>query len=241
MSNTFITAEPMAPTTRRDLERLPENGFFVRDITKPHRVTVITVLAALTVLSGALSTCSLWFQPAGFWLGPGVIFGLLVLLPWCRACQVPWSQTWAIVWLSPCGYAAAVYVFCLGWFPVAGLVACAITFAPLANGCHPRVRSAAMTATLVGCLAGWLFMVWFLAAFGGVALWQIAVGWCLCKALRADDSSNARSPDGQPDDTSFAIPSLALPDSHIMPANNPQGELTRASGRAEIRRLQRRE
>jgi len=144
-------------------------------------------IAGLAIFSGLLSTVATWQvnHPYVFYLGPGIFFGLLVLLPWCRACGISWWQTLLTVCLSPVGYAAAVGLVLsqTGYTLAAGLAGCAITFAPLFVGTHPRIRASLIRAMFVGGLVGIPISFLCLAMVGGVAVWQVAVAWCLCAAF----------------------------------------------------------
>jgi hypothetical protein len=144
-----------------------------------------------SVLAGALSTVAVWQVniPHVFYLGPGVIFGCMVLMLWCRLCRISWGQTLAAVGLAPVAFAAVVYltlrfdVFTLA----APLVGCAIMFAPIFARCHPRVRYSLFITMGVGWLLGLMLIAPCVALIGGVAVWQIAVAYCMSTALHVDD------------------------------------------------------
>jgi len=154
-------------------------------ITWPWRAQA---LVRLSCLSGFLSTIFLWsMSEYVFWFGPGVVFGLCVMLPWCIWCKVSRLQTFATVVLAPLGYAAAVYLTTLGVPLFAGLAGCTIAFGHLMFAGHSRIRSAVFWAGVVGWLFGVLFVMPLLAFIGAIAAWQIAVAVCLSNALRIDD------------------------------------------------------
>lgn len=142
---------------------------------------------SLAVVSGILSNIAVWQldRPCIFYFAPGVLFGLLVLLPWCGFCQVSWGQTVATVCLAPLGYAAAVCIHHSAFSIFAGLVGGSITFAPLLLKSHPRVRGSVYAGLAVGWVLGAPMQVY--ALVGGVLVWQVAVGYCLSQALMVDD------------------------------------------------------
>ena len=165
------------------------SGTLFRTSRKPHREQII---AALAVLSGVLSTLSMSLWPRegyGFWLGPGLLFGLFFLLPWCRFCQISWAITAATVFLSPIGFAAAVYLVlrCDPCSLMGGLAGSVITFAPLLLEPDRRIRQAVTAALVCGSGVGFFLSMSCLAVIGGVAVWQIAVAYCLRQALKMDD------------------------------------------------------
>jgi hypothetical protein len=148
-------------------------------------------IVCASVLAGALSNVAIWQAKAYvFYLGPGVFFGLMVLLPWCRWCGISWGQTLAAVGLTPIAHAVAVHltltysVYSLA----APFVGCLIMFAPIVVQCHARVRCAITAALSVGWVLGVVLIAPCLALIGGVAAWQIAVAYCLSTALQVDDA-----------------------------------------------------
>jgi hypothetical protein len=61
-------------------------------------------------------------------------------------------------------------------------------FAPIFVQCHARVRCALIAALSVGALLGLVLIAPCVALIGGVAVWQIAVAYCLSTALQVDDA-----------------------------------------------------
>jgi hypothetical protein len=148
-------------------------------------------IVSVSVLAGALSNVAAWRvnDPCVFYLGPGVFFGVMVLLPWCRYCGISWGQTLAAVVLAPIAHAAAVLLMLTysAYSLAAPLVGCALMFAPIFVQCHARVRCALIAALSVGWVLGVALIAPCLALIGGVAGWQIAVAYCLSTALQVDD------------------------------------------------------
>lgn len=159
------------------------------DIALRHEPKAIVGAA---IFSGALSmvaACQL-NNPAVSYVGPGLLFGLLVLVPWYRSCGISWPQTLAAGGLAPCGYAVAVHLACSGsaGLLASGAVVCALMFAPLVVRCHPRVRAALIGAFFVGAMFGMVLAALpILALLGGIAAWQIAVAYCLSAALWVEE------------------------------------------------------
>jgi hypothetical protein len=159
----------------------------VPSIAKPNRAGTIV---SLSIVSGVLSTFAAVEMNHGyvFYLGPGILFGLIVLLPWCWWCQIGGWQTLATVCLAPLGYAAAVQMvlsmvpFCL----LAGLVGSAVTFTPILLAAHPNIRFYVIVAVGVGWIVG--IAVPILFCIGGVLIWQVCVAYCLSQALAIDEA-----------------------------------------------------
>jgi hypothetical protein len=138
-------------------------------------------------MSGLASNVWLWtYDPIAVWFGPGLLFGLLVMLPWCHWCEISGWKTAATVALAPVGYAAAVYAYFHAWWFFSGLIGCTICFAGVLAGGHSRVRAAAWMAGLMGWWAGAAMIFPFMPFVGGVAFWQVAVAACLSTALRIE-------------------------------------------------------
>src|SRR5271166_3257984 len=87
-------------------------------------------IVSASLLAGVLSNIAAWQvnSPYVFYLGPGILFGCMVLLPWCRFCDIPWGQTLAAVGLAPIASAATAYLMLTNTiYALAGpLVGCAI-------------------------------------------------------------------------------------------------------------------
>ncbi len=182
-----ITDTPILPLERED-ETFLSGEASIPSIARPRRSGFVLGGA---IVSGGLSTLALYSQhDLGFWLGPGLLFGLLVLLPWCRFCAIGWGDTLAAVGLAPLGYLVAVYLtyHYTGFTLFAGLAGSVIMFLPLLVRSHPRVRCAVATALGVGWSLGLVLAVPFVAYFGGVAVWQICVAYCLCSALEPPET-----------------------------------------------------
>jgi len=170
----------------RDIESIP---VFDERLLKIARTRRDGHVVTLSVISGLLSTVLLWSESSfTLWLGPGIVFGLFVMLPWCLWCRLPWQQTVASLVLAPAGYMAAVYVAVAEAPMLAGLVGSTILFAPLIFFCHARIRSALCSAGAAGWLLGILCAIPYLAYFGGIACWQIGVAVFLSSALHVDDA-----------------------------------------------------
>ncbi len=149
-------------------------------------------VVGMSVLSGMLSTVAAWqvSESYVFYLGPGVFFGILVLLPWCRFCRISWPQTLTAVALAPIGYLTAAHLTLAGniYSLTASLLGCVIMFCPIFLRCHPRIRYALIVAVGVGWLIGVMLVVPYLALLGGIAAWQVAVAYCMSTALHVEDA-----------------------------------------------------
>ncbi len=175
-----------------DLPRFDASGSPSVDIAPDvaRRCLAPTIVCA-SLLAGVLSNVAAWQinSPYVFYLGPGLLFGSMVLLPWCRFCDVSWGQTLAAVGLAPIASAATAYLMRTNtlYALAAPFIGCAIMFAPIFVQCHPRVRCALIAALSVGSFLGLVLIAPCVALVGGVAAWQIAVAYCLSTALQVDD------------------------------------------------------
>jgi hypothetical protein len=187
------TPHTFRKSTLLDLPRFDASGSPSADVVPDiaRRWQAPTIVGA-SVLAGVLSTVATWQvnEPYVFYLGPGVLFGALVLLPWCRCCDIPWGQTLAAVGLAPLASAATAYLLLAYtvYSLAAPLLGCTIMFAPIFVQCHARVRCALIAALSVGALLGLVLIAPCVALIGGVAVWQIAVAYCLSTALEVDDA-----------------------------------------------------
>lgn len=184
MGPTHFRKATLADLPRFEESLLPDTG--VPDIALRRESSAVVWMA---LFSGALSTVAAWQlnNLPLFYLGPGTLFGLLVLLPWCRSCGVSWLQTLAAAGLAPLGYAAAVALtlnFSI-YSLAAGLVGSAIMFAPILVRCHRRARLALLNAGAAGATLGMVVPVF--ALVGGIAAWQMAVACCLSRALVVEE------------------------------------------------------
>jgi hypothetical protein len=103
-------------------------------------------------LSGTVSTALLWTGEFGFNWGPGFVFAILVLLPWCCATRVHAGLTVLALILAPIGYHAAVLTLLAGPYGMftSGAVGSAIMLLPILLGGSTEARRAAGLAIVVG-------------------------------------------------------------------------------------------
>jgi hypothetical protein len=182
-------------TAPRGIASLRIDEDAVPSIVRPGRANCLAWLAAL---SGVLSTAAIWcggMKSGIFCFGPGVLFGLLVMLPWCWWCRLPWWKTLLIVVLSPLGYAAAVFVL----IPfVSALVGSTILLAPVMYFGHRRICDTAFNAWVAGFFLGFLFIFPFTAYAGAILIWQVGVASFLANALSIDERCQPGSGPLQP-------------------------------------------
>jgi hypothetical protein len=143
------------------------------------------------VLSAFASFCLAAFVFS--WL-PGLLFGLLVMLPWAMLCRLAPIQAIAVTGLSCVGYFVAVEISLRSDYylaPVGGAVGTTIMLAPVLIGAPHRARVAAVWAIILGGLVAWVFVVpnwvdapWLLWA--GIVLWQAVVSVPLAAGLPSD-------------------------------------------------------
>ncbi len=169
----------------------------------------LTSLVALALLSGFLSGGSL-FLPFGAFVGPGFLFGLLVLLPLARSIKATGECTVLSVIGSVFGYYFAVMLFMQAhWLAiVAGAVGAFCATGPLLlNRKFSAASSAACvipTGAIAGCVGGLLIRYlpsdnfwWPFKMTSVMLIWQFSVAVSLAYAIR---SQRPLAPATQPTD-----------------------------------------
>jgi hypothetical protein len=149
-------------------------------------------IVVLSVVSGILSaTIPVVVLPALTFL-PGIAFGLLVMIPWAKACRFSHGAAAMCGMLSVAGYYVALRLGKDGGFilaPVGGAVGTALAVLPGLIAEQEEARRVSCQAILVGACAALIFAVATftespLLAFLGIAFWQVAVASVLGTALR---------------------------------------------------------
>lgn len=131
----------------------------------------------LGLISGVLSAFGF-----GLFFLPGLLFGVLVVGPWCHRAGTSPLITWLAVALAPLGYLAAFWSFFLpGGVLFAGGLGSALMFLPILVAGTRYTRSAAAKACLTGLILTPPFLFWPAAPLL-VGLWQFCVAATLALA-----------------------------------------------------------
>ena len=159
------------------------------------------------IVSGVVSALLVLFLFQAEWL-PGLVYGVVVALPWCKACRFHPLQTLAIVVLSVVGYFLAVMLILRSNSVIAisaGSLGPLVMLVPILQPVWDPIRRAAVLTVLVGGVVGvafWTFLfvgrllnsqdVGVLFAISCVALWQVATAYTLFLPLPSVGTGAAR-------------------------------------------------
>ena len=159
------------------------------------------------IVSGVVSVVLVLLLLQAEWL-PGLVYGIVVALPWCKACRLHPLQTIAIVVLSVVGYFLAV-MLTLRSDPVlailAGSLGPLVMLIPILRPVWDAIRRAAVLTVIAGGVVGvafWTFLfvgrllnshdVGLMLAISCVALWQVATAYTLSLSLPTEGTLSAR-------------------------------------------------
>lgn len=145
----------------------------------------------LSLVSGILSAAIPVVVLPALAFFPGIAFGLLVMIPWAKACGLNFGAAATCGLLGVGGYYLAFRMGEDGNFflaPAGGAIGTALMVVPGLISKQEGVRRASCRAILVGAGAALIFpMAIFAKAlfllFVGIAAWQVAVALVLATAL----------------------------------------------------------
>lgn len=148
----------------------------------------------LGTISGIVSAGSVFcFLGTLFWL-PGLLFGLIVAVPWSRASQLTPPVSLMIAVLSVIGYFLATFLATQSRFvlsPVAGGLGVAIMLSPAFRPVWDSLRKTVAMTVVAGALASFVFFGFSFVPEGwwgmliGIAVWQAITAATLSSSLKA--------------------------------------------------------
>jgi hypothetical protein len=160
-------------------------------------------IVAWALMSGVLSGISVFCGNFGLFGGPGFLFGVLVLLPFCQSMNTSVTCRVLSVFGSLVGYLAALVLYLaterldfLG-----GAVGAVIAVSPLLTDARFRVSFGLIYVVVAGALAGYLgvLMLEYLPATdfwlplkmtGAMVIWQVSVALALLYVRRRWSNSD---------------------------------------------------
>ncbi len=153
-------------------------------------------IVGLALFSGLLSGLSLFVEPLGTYAGPGILYGLMVLLPCCRLANVSVPNMVVSVISSTVAYYAAVRLFLEAECPAllcGAIGALATTSLLLSLGFRASIGLfyVVVAGTLAGYVDGLMITLlpsddfwWTFKMTGVMVVWQVTTAVALVYALR---------------------------------------------------------
>jgi len=163
------------------------------------------IILGLGTISALLSCVSFVVVP---YLGPGVVFGVVVALPYSRLVGDPWWRTRLLIAASPWAYFLAVWLFnsLEGYGAICGGLGAALAFVPLIvgpdRGSPPGVFSrTVMVGGVTGGVGGALIRglsnsdgYWEFKMGSAIILWQMGAAAILALSMRRVAGVGASAP-----------------------------------------------